>query len=68
MSTKPSTKTRAKSEQQNDDDEPRKMSLHAFRIHDDEWADAVRIAAERGDNLSEILRNSVTRYRKRHSS
>lgn len=44
------------------------MRLRAFRCDDPTWLDAQRIAAERGDNVSRLLRDTLNRYVKRHSA
>lgn len=52
-----------------DDDElvPAAMKPRAIRVDDETWDDAIRIARERGDNVSELVRAALRRYVKRHS-
>ena len=42
--------------------------LRAFRIDDELWLEAVRIAGERGETVSEILRVALKRYVKEHQN
>lgn len=52
-----------------DDDELEVVAMRqrAFRCDDETWDAAVRIASERGDVVSELLRATLRRYVKRHS-
>lgn len=43
------------------------MQLKTLRVPADLWEDAQRVAAERDENVSEVLRAALTRYVKRHS-
>lgn len=56
------------SKQQHDDEKPAPMRQRAIRVDDETWDDAMRIAAERGDNVSELVRAGLRRYVKRHTS
>ena len=37
---------------------------HAIRIPDDLWSAALSLARSRGENLSDIIRQALTRYTK----
>jgi len=39
--------------------------LRAFRVPDDLWLTAVAVAKERGESLSEVLREALRRYVRR---
>ena len=45
-----------------------KTPLRAFRIEDELWLEAVRIAGARGESVSEILRDALKRYVKKHGT
>ena len=45
-----------------------KTPLRAFRIDDELWLEAVRIASARGESVSEILRDALKRYVKKHGT
>lgn len=45
--------------------QPPKKPVHSFRVEDDLWNEAVRVATERGESLSDVLRKALTRYVKR---
>jgi hypothetical protein len=49
------------------DDKPEPMKLRTLRSGS-EWDDAMRIAAERGDSVPDMLRATLKRYVKRHAS
>jgi predicted transcriptional regulator len=43
-------------------------TARAIRVADDLWDAAARIAAERGENLSEIMRAALTQYVEHHAA
>ena len=45
-----------------------KTPLRAFRIEDELWLEAVRIAGTRGESVSEILRTALAVYVKKNRS
>lgn len=63
---KPKQQTKQQTKQQIDEVPFTPMKQRALRAGD-EWDDAMRIAEERGDNVSEMLRATLRRYVKRHS-
>lgn len=46
-------------------DRPKPIPHRTVRVPDDLWRAAQAKAAERGDNLSEVIRQALTRYVKR---
>jgi hypothetical protein len=44
---------------------PPKKPVHSFRVEDAIWDEAVRVATERQESLSEILRDALKRYIKK---
>lgn len=42
--------------------QPPKKPVHSFRVEDELWNEAVRIATERQESLSDVLRAALTRY------
>lgn len=40
-------------------------NIRSFRIDDELWLEAVRVAAERGETVSDVIREALTRYVKR---
>ena len=51
---------------EHDEQQSSPMRNRAFRCEDDLWNDAQRVAAERGDNISEILRATLRGYVAKH--
>lgn len=43
------------------------MKGRLVRVDDDLWQDAQRVAAQRDENVSEVVRAALRRYVKRHS-
>lgn len=46
---------------------PRGTRLRSIRVADEIWLPAQKVAAERGDNLSEVIRAALERYTQRHA-
>jgi antitoxin component of RelBE/YafQ-DinJ toxin-antitoxin module len=40
-------------------------NIRSFRIDDELWLEAVKVAAERGETVSDVIREALTRYVKR---
>lgn len=54
--------------EERDEEQSVVMKAKSFRCEDELWDDAMRIATERGDNVSAMLRATLRRYVKRHSA
>lgn len=46
---------------------PPSLRGRSVRVDDELWDEAMRVAAERGDNVSELVRAGLRRYVQRHS-
>jgi predicted transcriptional regulator len=45
-----------------------KTPARSVRVGDDLWSAAKRTAAERGEDVSDVIRQALARYVKRHAS
>lgn len=43
-------------------------NIRSFRIDDELWLEAVRVATEQGETVSDVIREALTRYVKRSKS
>jgi predicted transcriptional regulator len=54
------------SEQSNGKPKPEPRKMRTVRVEDELWTEAQRVAAERGETLSDVIRDALARYVKRH--
>lgn len=48
--------------------QPPRKPVHSFRVEDEIWNAAVRVATERQESLSDVLRRALVRYVKKNQS